>query len=111
MYGGQKLLPSLQELALDPSFPQEVLLVLSFPQEELTFVLSRSHEEVELPLLPGLSIAEKLPLPASPSLLQVAGERLKSRPLRKSILELSELLLYAVLHLYRLSSSLSDNEG
>ena len=59
-----------------PSFPQEVPLVLSLNQDD-----------VELPLLPaGLSIPEKLPLPPSPSLLQVAGERLKSRPLRKSML-------------------------
>ena len=62
--------------------------MFSFPQEELTFVLSLSQEEVELPLLPEFSTAEKLPLSPSLSLLQVAGERLKSRPLRNSMLEL-----------------------
>ena len=82
MQGGQTLLPSLQELTLVPSFPQEVPLVLSLNQEE-----------VELPLLLELSVAEKLPLPPSPSLLQVAGERLKSRPLRKSILPVPTLTL------------------
>ena len=50
--------------------------------------VSLSQEEVELPLLPEFSTAEKLLLPPSPSLLQVAGERLKSRPLRNSMLEL-----------------------
>ena len=59
--------------------------MFSFPQEELTFVLSLSQEEVELPLLSEFSTPEKLPLPPSLSLLQVAGERLKSRPLRNSI--------------------------
>ena len=73
----------------------------------MPLVLSLSQEEVELPLLlPGeLSIPEKLPRPPSPSLLQVAGERLKSRPLRKSMLVVT-LCCLSGSHLFRYHFSL-----
>ena len=71
----------------------------------MPLVLSLNQEEVELPLLLELSVAEKLPLPPSPSLLQVAGERLKSRPLRKSMLVVT-LCCLSGSHLFRYHFSL-----